>query len=336
MNVFTDVYEKSIEMLKTKTLDESWSDIEGRLKLLLGADGPNHGEARVLSSIRNKLAKVSKSAVKPRQAKAEEILKAARCGEMGFQDRAALVKTMKHFYFVRKSGNQKIWVVDSPKAYDQWTYDLFDGRSETTLKSKLRHETETFGRENRKMMSDALQLARKWSNDIVAKLGAPDERTLKVVKRWFHRSGAKEASVKKTAGVVLGGFKKIAAGCNSTSIIFSDRPHLRAGGGYDDTYASVNATDVMPVVYIFKLFLEAGQKNGKGEIGMLWLCALTIIHELSHKLVGTDDIRYDDDGLKPQGGFNSKKTINNADTWGYFAANMVGALSTAKFDEVYQ
>ena len=100
---------------------------------------------------------------------------------------------------------------------------------------------------------------------------------------------------------------------------------------------SVVLATIWTAVYIFKLFLDAGEKNDQGQIGKLWLCALTVIHELSHKLVDTDDIRYDDDGLKPGFfRFTNKSTIKNADSWGYFAADMVGALPQSTFQEVYK
>ena len=35
MNVFTEVYEKSIALLKTKSFDDSWKTIESDLKTLL-------------------------------------------------------------------------------------------------------------------------------------------------------------------------------------------------------------------------------------------------------------------------------------------------------------
>lgn len=329
MDVFTDVYDKAKDLLTTKSLDPDWADIEAKLKALLGDDGPDDGRAGVLKEIRDKLDAVGKGKGKPAEEAAKEILRASNPSAAGFQDRAALLKAMKHFYFVRRKGNQKIWVVDCPKDYDQWTFDLFAGKSKVELQAKLKHEREAFGSGHRTLMSNALQLARKWSSDIVVKLGTPDKSTLKIVRRWFHFGPTTDQATKKTAAILLDGFKKISALCNSTRVIFSDRPHKRAGN--TNVYASVNARDAMPVIYIFKLFLD-----NKGPTGKLWLCALTIIHEISHKLIDTEDIRYDDDGLKPRLSFSKKKTINNADTWGYFAADMVGALPQEKFEEVYK
>ena len=55
------------------------------------------------------------------------------------------------------------------------------------------------------------------------------------------------------------------------------------------------------------------------------------------KQVDTDDLSYDDDGLKPGGvSLSVANAIKNADSWGYFAADLVGALSDAYLNEVYK
>jgi len=334
MNVFTEVYEKSIALLKTKSFDDSWKTIESDLKTLLQEDGPDASKAEVLVSLRTQLNKAAKGKGVAAVAMADEIVKASKDGAAGYQERAALIKTMAHFYMVQRKGNQSIWIVDQPKAFTKWGYDLMSGKSTPELKSELQKTEEVFGVSNRKMMSDALQLARKWSCDVQVKLATPDAKLKATVSRWFHEEGAKDEDITATIATLLDGFKKITATCNSTRVIFSDRPHLRASGKYDNTYASVNAGDAMPVIYIFQVFLQSGRRNVFGQIPKLWLCALTVIHELSHKLVKTEDKRYDDDGLKPGAGFPSADALNNADSWAYFAADLVGALSTGTINRV--
>ena len=55
-------------------------------------------------------------------------------------------------------------------------------------------------------------------------------------------------------------------------MIFSDRPHKRANGGSDTTFASVNSSDKLPVIYIFNLFLN--REEGQGQCRKaLALCA---------------------------------------------------------------
>jgi hypothetical protein len=337
MNLFTEVYSSLITILKTKSLDSSWTSIEAELKALCQDDGPSETKAESLKKARDKIENAAKLwdylSFNTDTAHAEEILKASQTKTVGFQKRAAMLKTFKHFYFVEKKGNQDVWVVDHPKAYNTWAFDQLDGKSEKDVKALLQHEEEVFGSGNRKMLSDALQLARKWSMDIVVKLGSPDATTLAIVKRWFHNDTDSEEQVKATVAVLLSGFKKISNACNSTTIIFSDRPHKRT----DPTsraVASVNSGDVMPVIYIFQTFLERGQRDFFGNIPMLWRCSMTVIHELSHKLQNTDDKSYGWQGIKPGSSITASDALINADSWAYFAGNLVGALTQGIIDDV--
>ncbi len=336
MDIFTEVYSTLIDMLKSKSLDSSWADVEAGLKALCEVAGPNEAKSTSLQSLRDKLRIGAKADGKGdrKLAVAEAILKAAQTGNSGFQKRAALIKTLKHFYFVAKKGNQCVWVVDHPKSYSAWAFDHLDGQTEQELKSLLQKENEVFGRSRRNMMSDSLQLARKWSMDIMVKMGNADAPSLAVVKRWFHTSDASEQQVKATAAILLSGYKKISDACNSTTIIFSDRPHKRASGDWDNTFASVNSGDAIPVIYIFQAFLDAGKRNKSGNIPKLWLCALTVVHELSHKLAGTKDKSYDYQGLKPGGTISAADALINADSWAYFCADLVGALTQATISDV--
>jgi lysine-specific metallo-endopeptidase family protein len=335
MNVFTDVYEKAIELLKTPSLDPSWKTMESNLKTLLGEGAPNSSKGKVLNEIRTHLKKVGAGGkALAGAAIADEILKASDVSSIGYQERAALVKTMKHFYMAQAKGSQTVWVMDSPKGYAKWAFDVMAGRPQPEIKTELQKEEEVFGASNRKLMSEALQLARKWSADVQANVAKPSAKTRKLIKRWFHDDSASDDDVDATAATLLTGFKDIHKVCNSSAVIFSDRPHLRASGEWDNVYASVNELDVMPVIYIFQVFIKTGKRNAFGNVPKLWLCALTVVHELSHKLVKTTDIRYDDDGLKPGSAFPPADALKNADSWAYFAADMVGALSSGTIKKV--
>jgi hypothetical protein len=334
MNVFTEVYAKSVDLLKAPALDPNWKAIEADLKMLLEVDGPNVGKAKVLDNLRALLAEAGKGKAVATSAAADEIIAACRTGVIGYQDRAALLKIMQHFYLIEKKGGQSVWVLDPPKAYATWPYDRFAGKTAVDLKTDLQADAEVFGDDNRKMMSDALQLARKWAADTQVMLGTPSATTLETVKSWFHAGAATNEEVLASAQVLADGFKLIHSACNSTKVIFSDRPHLRASGSYDNVYASVNGGDAMPVIYIFQVFLDSGKRDAFGTIPKLWLCALTVIHELSHKVAKTEDIRYDDDGLKPGVSFTTAQALKNADSWAYFAADLLGALSPGTITRV--
>lgn len=330
MNVFSEVYEKSIDLLKVPQLHADWATIEKGLRELLLPEGPVVGKAGVLDDLRDKLTaagKVSKGTAG--KAMGDEILRVSQAARPSFQDRAALIKQMKHFYMVAKKGSQSIWVVDQPQAYGEWDYELFNGKSAADLPALLAQNDEVFGRGNRKMMSDALQLARKWSADTEVKLGAGSKSTDAAIRRWFLLEGASDADVAGVRATLLAGFRKITAACNSGQVIFSDRPKLRVGGDYDSTYASVNGADAMPVIYIYQLFLKTGKRTLLGTIPKLWLCALTIVHELSHKLVATEDKRYDYEGLAPSTAFPPDLAIINADSWAYFCGDVLGSVPKA-------
>ena len=327
MDIFTEVYTKTRSVLQANGLANDWKSIGQSLKLMLEADGPNPAKAQVLNTLKKKLADSAKGKLIKSNAIAEEILTGSNPETGGFQHRSAMLKAMVHFYLVAKKGSQSVWVVDSPRSYGKWTYDQFEGMDRRTLTTQLKQRKEVFGTGNRRMMADALQMARKWSADIELGLTNKDEATLSAVNRWFHTDSSTEDSVNASISTLAEGFKKIHATCNSTRVIFSDRPAKRVSGTYDNTYASVNSGDVMPVIYIYQLFLKTGKRNLFGVIPKMWLCALTVIHELSHKVAGTDDIRYDDEGLKPGPGFTPAQALTNADSWAYFAADRVGALS---------
>ena len=334
MNVFSEVYEKSVEMLKTPQLHADWAPIESGLKALLLADGPSPSKGEVLEDLRKRLVAAGKQAKgSADKAVGDEIVRVSQAAKPDFQDRAALIKQMKHFYMVARKGSQSIWVVDQPKSYGEWDFELFDGKSAVDLPALLARNDEVFGRSNRKMMSDALQLARKWSADTEVRLGSKSAKVEAVIRRWFLEEGASAADVESVRGTLQAGFKKITAACNSGKVIFSDRPKLRVSGDYDSTYASVNGRDAMPVIYIYQLFLQTGKRNLLGNIPKLWLCALTIVHELSHKLLATEDKRYDYQGLKPSIAFPPATALINADSWAYFCGDVLGAVPKAAVKE---
>jgi len=334
MNVFTEVYERSVELLRAPALHADWRALETGLKSLLQPDGPVAVEAKSLDQLRKTLdAAATKAGGLRAKAKAREILRACEPSKNGYQDRAALIKQLKHFYLVERKGNQSIWVVDQPKSLGKWNYALFAGKSSEELSPLLAQSDEVFGAANRRMLSDALQTARKWSADTEVKLSGKSAQTLACIRSWFHESGASDEAVENTRIRLLNGFKKITATCNSGRVIFSDRPHLRASGDYDNTFASVNAGDAMPVIYIYQLFLDTGRRALSGKVPKMWLCALTIIHELSHKLEATQDIRYDYQGLLPSASFPAGDAIRNADSWAYFCGDLLGQVPSSALKE---
>lgn len=334
MNLFTEVYDKSRDLLTKPCFDKSWATIEAKVKSLLAEDGFSRADYPVLIDIRRTLTAVAKDKPDEGKAIAEEILRLSRPDENGFQDRAALLKTLRHIYHVVNKGAQSIWVVDHPKSYPKWSYDQTQGVSKARMVDVLSPWRETFGAGNRQMMSDALQLARKISMDTEIKLGANSVRTRRKIRKWFLVRGATKDQVDNVRTTLIAGFKKISALCNAQSVIFSDRPHKRV----DPTWrakASVNSGDQMPVIYIFEAFIRYGKRNEDGIRDQLWQCAKTIIHEMSHKLLGTDDHAYGVNGIKPGTSVTEAQAITNADSWGIFALDLAGLLPEDKAEEAF-
>ena len=149
-----------------------------------------------------------------------------------------------------------------------------------------------------------------------------------MVKTWFADQNTTEAQVTEAITKLLFGFKKIAAVCNSNVLVFSDEPIDRTSltnpvknkHGWD-AFAFVHGNERMDVVYLQKAFLKAG------ATGKVWKCALTIVHEVSHRAVKCHDMMYDFEGLKPdKARFPFTAAIINADSWAYFATDLAGKL----------
>jgi hypothetical protein len=338
MQTFTEAYEKGAGLLKSKCFDARWSHIEARIKALMATQGPSDGAAGVLDLIREELDEAGDDGDDQGNAVADEMLELCRAPARGFQERAAFLETLRHFYLVKLTDNHRVWVLDATLGIHKWVYDEFDGETQGYVKRKLAHQPFlAFGSSDRRMFAEALHRARKWSMDAVSRLGHPDPDTREIVRRWFHTPHTSDDRVKQTARTLLDGFKKIAAVCNSTSVIFSDNPlHRRRDENGQLWFASVVSTDKMPVIYIHPGFLPLARKNVFGRFPKMWLAALTVIHELSHKLVRTHDLQYDYDGIKPGASITPATSIKNADSWAYFAADLAGALPEGAFKKAYK
>ena len=118
--------------------------------------------------------------------------------------------------------------------------------------------------------------------------------------------------------------KKIWAGTGSTTLVFTDYLAWR----YTDRFTTFGAAFAggegggFPVIYLEGAFTKLA-----GNADKLWLCAQTILHELSHHEVKTEDHRYDFRGLKPGKHLPYATAIDNADSWGYIAMDLGNALS---------
>ncbi len=322
---FSTAYGKARTIITSGKFAADWQkliDTEGPLKSALGQDSPEVSHGGAFDKLRDRLDKAAKKgigALFTGNGLDEVILKAAKSGDndTAVGEKAATLKMLKHLYLVRQKGSQDVWVYAPPKAFKKWVFDEITG-TDANSKKRLQQESEVYSARDRTVMADALQEAAAWCQKVQVALGTSDGEA--VVKRWFLGDAGTAQQLTQAIDTLRAGFKKIDTLCRSGKLVFSDEPGDRHGGGWKD-WAFVYKQEAMNVVYLQGAFLKAGNSGNKT------MCALTIIHELTHKLLNTQDHRYDYDGLKPGRDIAFAKAIDNADSWGYFAADMVGMLS---------
>jgi hypothetical protein len=290
---------------------------------LLGSHGPNPNHAGGLDKLREKIL------ASPVGKRGELLAAAATATTAGAAcQRAASLKMLWHLYLTHERGGQSLWVYSPPVDYKHWVYDEIKGLR-TTYLPKLERTTEVYSAGERKTMSTALLHALSAAQGAAAKLRRADPHTKYVFKRWFADEDTTEAQLKLAMHNIAEGFKKITAMCNSNHLVFSDEPIDRNGGGWKD-YAFVDPTETLNVVYPQGAFLKAAASTSR-----VWICVETIVHEISHRVAGTDDFAYDHSGLKPsKSGITFSHASRNADSWGYFCVDLAGMLAQSTRDPV--
>lgn len=330
---FTPIYKKAQDVLgKQKFAEPDWHKFLTEtcgVNKLLGAGGFDGGYADGLDKLRKKI----HAEAKHTNALAVFVLGGGpgaviydaaqnKTSPGSWAERAAALKMLRHTYRAKKTGGQDVWVYSPPKAHLKDVFEEIQG-AEKSVKNKLEQEAEIFSAEDMELMCDALQLARKISMDVMAKVGTKDAATKAMVKRWFLDDACTATEEADALSKLADGFKLIAAACGSATLVFTD--YLDWRKKRDDYFGAAfrgGEGGGFPVIY-----LEGAFTRLKGNSGKLWLCAETIIHELSHHEVSTQDHRYDSSGLKPSKTLPYAKTIDNADSWGYFAIDLAGYLS---------
>lgn len=331
MSKFTDVYTKaqgvaSLQKFAEPAWDRFMSETCG-VKVLFGPKGLDAGKSDSPEKLRKQVADAAKDTEFDRKnyaKKAGKVVFDASQNDKShgkWNERAALIEFMRHLYHAQKTGGQDVWVYSPALDYKRPVFDELSG-DDATIKRKLGYDDEIFSKKERDLMCDALHVARKVSMDALALLGKKEAATLDVVKRWFIDDDS-SGKLDEAVGKLCEGFRAIAASCSSTSLVFTDYLDWRKerkkyygaafrggeGGGF-------------PVIYLEGAFTRLAGNSGK-----LWLCAETIVHELSHHDVSTRDHKYDSEGLKPSKTFPYTTAIENADSWGYFAIDLAGYLS---------
>lgn len=335
MQKFSEAYAKARDVLANQSFESAWDKLfkSGPFKELMDEEGPAASQARVLDHLRNELAKDTKHgkllASMLGGGVADAIMAAAtnKTSPGSLAERAAAIKFLKHLYLTRVSGGQQLWCYAGPKAYSEWVFDEVKG-NDSTIKSRLAAENEVYGISDRKAMCDALSLALAWCQKGAAALGTAGAKQKQLIRDWFADANTTDAQLEEARTTLAAGLLKIAGVCNSGRLIFSDHAPDRAKGGWRD-WAFVYKSEKMDVVYMQGAALKAAHSASKQ-----WMCALTIIHELTHREMATDDHRYDFDGLAPGPNLPFDKAIDNADSWAYFTLDLVGILSPSDRSKV--
>ncbi|WP_338846441.1 M35 family metallo-endopeptidase [Massilia sp. W12] len=327
------VYEKCMEVVKTHKFPGEWSTFLRTNVLvteIFNDNGPFPSAVTGLNLFRLKIVDEAK---KQNISIPELIVKIAKAGEpySKWNTRAAFMKVMLHFTKKANRHAQEIWIYSPPVAYWRWIFDLLNGTDSKVL-MWLKKDEEVYSEFEKETMVDSVQMALAVSQKAISLLGSPDERTLRIVEKWFIESEKDLVQVKQVAATLLDGFKKISDICNSNKLIFSDDPFDRKSLiEYEEKFGSVykRAEKNMYVMYI------AGGYKKAVNIGEHWKCALTVLHEASHIGVSTGDVRYDTRGLKPSIIFPAAQAIKNADSWAYFAMDLAGYLPANTDSVVY-
>ena len=332
MNNFTEVYKATRNVVSTETFADDWHTFLTRkcnIRQLVGDEGFSSGRHRDLGKIRARIKKESTATKNSGEVIFDAATVASRPDTLN--KRAASLKMLKHVYRLTRLGSQSVWVYSPPKAYGTWIFDEITGNA-IAVKAKLALDDEIFGMDEMKWMRSALAVANKIVNDTRAKLARGSRQTKKIVARWFLDKADDDAAMEATLSALKAGFLKISVACKSKTLVFTDYADWRATR--DKYYGAAfrgGEGGGFPVIY-----LEGAFTRLTGNSGKQWLCAQTIIHELSHHEVSTEDHRYDHHGLKPTDGFGQDKTIANADSWGYFALDLAGYLSKADRENVWK
>ncbi len=333
IQTFTDAYRKTQDVIKKETFATDWDTfLKTKIKTLMGDDGFSDADSANLTKLHNDIKHPKGASATSQTVEADAILDAAKQDVANkLQDRTALLKFLRHVYFVAKRGGQSIWVCSPPKAFAKWTYDEFDGLNKIQLKSKLGQTEEIFASDNMAKMSEGTQDALAWCQKVLISLASAKNKVKKdrdFVSKWFADENTDEAKLDGLIEKLTAGFKKIRDVCNSNQLVFSDdtidrstQPNL-----WKTTYALVR-DEKLHVIYVEKVLL------GRSGTKLEW--AITIVHELSHREIKTKDHFYSESGLKPnKDSFPSDKAIENADNWGFYAADINGQLTDGKITAV--
>lgn len=248
------------------------------------------------------------------------------------KQRCAAIKTLRHTYFLRKRGAQKIWILSLPKSYQEWA-DRYLKCAPAEVVKRLSETDEQFSETDRKHIADAAQTGLKWVMKAQVALDSlgPKSDGLKLLKRWFADEDTTDEQLKAFAGTMKTHLKTIGNKLAAGSVMITDFVPIRHSADAGDArIRGSNAfvwADSRDVIYIEPAFFSKNASNVFQKDSRHW--ARIMVHEMTHREAKTLDKRYGWAGIKPRKGtFSHADAIVNADSWAIFTADAAGAMSS--------
>ncbi len=333
MNKFSEAFAAAKVALNSGDLAGDVKTLQAGLKsLVTSAGGPAVAEHAQLDKLRTALKDGAKPLVlkgtSDARALAKTIITGAGDGSK-LADRAATLKMLRHLYHEKSAGGQVIWVYSPPVIYTKWIYDETAGASASTLEDILaKAEAEVYSESQRAVMASAVQTARSVTQAASVKLDGASDEVMALVRHYFGNASSTDKYLTDTMKTLSAGYMKISGACNNGSIVISDEPGDRTGGGWKD-WAFIYTAETMSVIYLQGAWVAKADEATPSNQTPLYRCARTVIHELSHKELKTEDVVYGPKGLKPEGStaLTPEYAIHNADSWAYFAVDVAGFLT---------
>ena len=320
MDSFSDAYAAAKDALTRGDFTGKAAPYKDKFKTLLAGTELSVASAADLDSFRD--------LVKAETGTTGKVLVGFAGATSNLQERAGTLKMMKHLYRAKNAGGQTVWCYSPPKDYTKWIFDEVKGVGAVALEALLAKDDEVYTAHQQGIMADGIQMARSITADIQVKLTAKSAGVKDVVRRYFGNAASTDGELEAVMVQLAGGYKRINAACNEGNIVISDEPGDRNGGGWED-WAFIYQTETMSVIYLQNAWLKKADEATPSNQAPLYRCARTIIHELSHKQVKTEDIVYGPKGLKVEGStsLTPAYAIHNADSWAYFAVDALGYLT---------
>jgi hypothetical protein len=274
-----------------------------------------------------------------------------------FAERVGLLKWLRHMYLVRNKGQQSVWVYNSPVKLTDWPIDYCRFQKQAgQVANLMNYETEFFKPQDMRLLADALQQTSRCVHDVLIKLQSPHADGRDKLRVWFtdqtepnrprnkdpynvdkqkiprqfrprfERPRDTHRDFERFVTTYRNYLRQMLRLIEGNKVMFSDHPICRGQGEHAAAAVMHERLNVIYIYSPFSVFLN------QGNSGRMSACVSTIIHELSHRVVGTEDFAYGCQcNLFPYNGgtIDHYQARNNADSWAYAAVDVAGWLSDA-------